>query len=100
MIRLRNTTVNKEKLARVSVYCSFAMLTYALRDILLIPVLGFLLAGAIPGTDISVPYWGMLVFYAAVIMSVFYLMSDEPLPLITKRNKSSYRLPSRRYTKF
>ena len=104
MIAARNISVDKLTVSRISTLCSFAMLFYALRDIILAPILGFLLVGAIPGTTLSLPYWAMLLFYASVTTSTFKLVSGEPiiLPRISlniERRMPKRQLPVRRYSK-
>lgn len=59
-------------------------------------LLGFLFSGIIPGTDIALPFWAMLIFYLvmiSIVIAYFFggIRKETPAPART-------RMPRRRYS--
>ncbi|MEO5949153.1 MAG: hypothetical protein ABIP74_02010 [Candidatus Saccharimonas sp.] len=64
-------------------------------------VLGLLVTGHIPGTSLTIPFWGMMAFYCLLITLVVTLYVEEALSFrrdskILHARKS--RMPHRRYS--
>ena len=55
------------------------LLHFGLYDV----IVNFIIAGAIPGTHMSIPYWLMLLFYGAIALNILIAIEDSaqrPLP--------------------
>lgn len=55
------------------------LLHFGLYDV----IVNFIIAGAIPGTHMSIPYWLMLLFYGAIALNVLIAIENSaqrPLP--------------------
>ena len=64
-------------------------------------VVSFLVAGAIPGTSMSVPFWAMLSFYClaiTIIVTVFVETTFIAHRANYHETTPARRLPKRRYT--
>ena len=56
-----------------------ALLHFGLYDV----IVNFIIAGAIPGTHMSIPYWLMLLFYGAIALNILIAIENSaqrPLP--------------------
>ena len=56
-----------------------ALLHFGLYDV----IVNFIIAGAIPGTRMSIPYWLMLLFYGAIALNILIAIENSaqrPLP--------------------
>lgn len=55
------------------------LLHFGLYDV----IVNFIIAGAIPGTHMSIPYWLMLLFYGAIALNILIAIENSaqrPLP--------------------
>ena len=55
------------------------LLHFGLYDV----IVNFIIAGAIPGTRMSIPYWLMLLFYGAIALNILIAIENSaqrPLP--------------------
>ena len=55
------------------------LLHFGLYDV----IVNFIIAGAIPGTHMSIPYWLMLLFYGAIALNILIAIetsAQRPLP--------------------
>ena len=55
------------------------LLHFGLYDV----IVNFIIAGAIPGTRMSIPYWLMLLFYGAIALNILIAIetsTQRPLP--------------------
>ena len=49
------------------------LLHFGLYDV----IVNFIIAGAIPGTHMSIPYWLMLLFYGAIALNILLLLKTQ-----------------------
>lgn len=64
-------------------------------------VLSFLIAGALPGTGISLPFWAMLIFYIVMICLVALLFTgsaQRDAKLYHQNVRKQRHMPRRRYS--
>lgn len=88
------------KKALLSTIVSFVTVMLITQDRLAASVMGFLLAGAIPGTTATVPFWVMLAFYCLAITAIITVFVEDNF-IGTQRSAhrapQRSRLPKRRY---
>lgn len=89
------------KKALLSTIVSFVTVMLITQDRLAASVVGFLMAGAIPGTTATVPFWIMLTVYCLAITAVITMFAETTFLngySMPRQADKKTRLPKRRYT--